>query len=202
MRPAIVPLSLTLLLLACDQKEGGSAASDAGPAVASASAPIAPPPSSPPPAVPSALVNAAVPPAPPNCPAGLTGNPRPPYCIKLPPGYTVREAELAATRGHVDYATGTTTDHLTVTYDSTPIAELSKQVEGEMKFGSDKLEKKGDLPGGNKWFQGSHAEYEHIVTLTQVKGPPAITLKCSFAYQPKKPPSREAIETCKSLVLP
>jgi hypothetical protein len=200
MRPALVCLGLTLLLFACDKKEEGTAASNAGHAVASASAPIVPPPpSAPPPPVPSALLN-AVAPILPKCPAGLTGNSAPAYCIKLPPGYAVRESRISPARGNVDYNTGTSTDHLTITYESTPIAELAKQVEGEMKFGSDKLEKKGDLPGGNKWFQGSHAEYARIVTLVQ--GQPPVTLKCSFAYQPKKAPPREAIDACKSLVLP
>jgi hypothetical protein len=135
----------------------------------------------------------------PKCPAGLTGNAVPAYCIKLPAGYTVKQARTAPTRGSIDYDTGTTTDVLTVSYDGTSMAELAKDVEGEMKFGGDKLEKKGNLPGGNKWFQGTHAEYARIVTL--VKGTD-VTFKCSFAYQPKKPPPADATDACKSLVLP
>jgi hypothetical protein len=69
-----------------------------------------------------------------------------------------------------------------------------------MKFGGDKLDKKGDLPGGGKWFRGTHAEYARIVTL--VKGAPPVTFKCSFAYQPKAAPPQAAIDACKSLVLP
>ncbi|MDP9150963.1 MAG: hypothetical protein M3O36_13620, partial [Myxococcota bacterium] len=151
------------------------------------------PPSS---AAPSA---AAMPP--PKCPDGFTGNAMPAYCIKLPPGYTVKEARVTPARGTIDYATGASTDILTITYDATSIAELSKDVESEMKFGHDKLEKKGTLPGGNKWFQGSHEEYARIITLIKAQ-PQPMTLKCSFAYQPKKAPSKLAIEACKSLVIP
>lgn len=136
----------------------------------------------------------------PTCPPGLTGNRTPAYCIKLPGGYAVKESRIAPKRGSIEYDTGTTTDALTVTYDETPVAEMQKQVEGEMKFGHDKLEKKGDLPGGNKWLQGSHDEYARIVTL--LKGPAGLTLKCSFAYQPKKPPPAGATDACKSIVVP
>jgi len=69
-----------------------------------------------------------------------------------------------------------------------------------MTFGGGKVEKKGDLPGGNKWYQGSHADFERIVTL--IKGQPPLTLKCSFAYKPKSPPPKEAIDACKSIVVP
>jgi len=73
-------------------------------------------------------------------------------------------------------------------------------VTGEMKFGGDKLEKSGDLPGGGKWFQGSHQDYERVVTL--VKGPSPLTLKCSFTYKPASAPVKDAIDACKSIVLP
>ena len=56
------------------------------------------------------------------------------------------------------------------------------------------------LPGGNKWFQGSHEDYERVVTL--VKGPAPLTLKCSFTYKPKSPPPQGAIDACKSIVVP
>jgi hypothetical protein len=69
-----------------------------------------------------------------------------------------------------------------------------------VKFGGDKIEKKGDLPGGNKWFQGSHQDYERVVTL--FKGQPPVTIKCSFTYQPKNAPSKDAIDACKSIVIP
>jgi hypothetical protein len=200
MRP-IAALALTLTLLACEKKEEANAAPDLGHAAASAGPSSAPPPASTAPsAAPTVVPSASAPPPAPRCPAGLTANAMPAYCIKLPPGYTVKESRISPARGDIDYETGTSTDHLTVTYESTPVAELSKQVEGEMKFGGDKLEKKGDLPGGNKWFQGSHAEYARIVTLVQAA--PPITLKCSFAYQPKKAPSRLAIDACKSVAMP
>jgi hypothetical protein len=158
------------------------------------------PPPSTPPAPASAAPSASVASVPlPKCPGDLTGNAVPAYCIKLPATYTVKKALTAPTRGSIDYDTGSPTDVLTVSYDGASIAELAKDVEGEMKFGGDKLEKKGNLPGGNKWFQGTHAEYARVVTL--VKGP-GITLKCSFAYQPKKPPPAGAADACKSLVVP
>jgi hypothetical protein len=56
------------------------------------------------------------------------------------------------------------------------------------------------LPGGGKWFRGSHEDYERVVTL--LKGPAPLILKCSFTYKPKSPPAKEAIEACKSIVLP
>jgi hypothetical protein len=87
-----------------------------------------------------------------------------------------------------------------ISYDESPVDSQAKDVEGEMKFGGDKLKKKGDLPGGNKWFQGSHQEFERVVTL--IKGPGTLTLKCSFAYKPKSAPPKEAIDACKSIVLP
>jgi hypothetical protein len=140
---------------------------------------------------------AAVPP--PKCPAGLTGNAVPAYCIKLPPSYKVKEARTAPTRGSIDYDTGSPTDILTISYDAAPLAEVAKDVESEMKFGGDKLEKKGNLPGGNKFFVGTHADFSRVVTL--VKGP-SMTLKCSFAYQAKKPPPAGAVDACKTLVVP
>jgi hypothetical protein len=112
----------------------------------------------------------------------------------------VKEARTSATRGSIAYDTGTKTDNLMVSYDESSVSSLAKDVEGEMKFGGDKLEKKGDLPGGNKWFQGAHQDYERVVTL--IKGPGTLTLKCSFAYQPKTAPSKDAIDACKSIVVP
>jgi len=124
----------------------------------------------------------------------------PAFCMKLPASYSVREPRISPTKGSISYETGTQTDNLMVSYDSTSIAEQAKDVESELKFGGDKLEKKGDLPGGGKWFQGSHQDYERVVTL--VKGPSGLTLKCSFAYQPKNAPPKDAIDACKSIVLP
>jgi hypothetical protein len=193
---AAFALLLALPVVGCDDAGSkgdaptASASASASPAPAAPSTPPAPPPS----AAPSASA-ASVPP--PKCPAGLTGNAVPPYCIKLPAGYTVKQARTTPTRGSIDYDTGTTTDLLTVSYDGTAIAAIAKDVEGEMKFGGDKLEKKGDLPGGNKWFQGTHADYSRIVTLIKGTG---MTFKCSFAYQAKKPPPAAAVDTCKSLV--
>lgn len=180
---------------ACDkEKDQVTAVPDAAP-TESASASAAPPP--PPPSAPPSASAASAPL--PKCPAGLTGNAVPPYCIKLPASYKVKQARSAPTRGEIDYDTGTTTDILSVNYDDSPLASVVKDVESEMKFGGDKLEKKGDLPGGNKWFRGTHAEYARIVSL--VKAPP-FTLKCSFAYQPKNAPPQDAIDACKTLVVP
>jgi hypothetical protein len=189
--PLACPVLVLILAVACD-KEDAKGTGAASAAMTPPSAPPAPPPS----AVPSASA-AAVPL--PKCPADLTGNAVPAYCIKLPATYTVKKALTTPTRGSIDYDTGSPTDVLTVSYDGASIAELAKDVEGEMKFGGDKLEKKGNLPGGNKWFQGTHSEYSRVVTL--VKGP-GITLKCSFAYQPKKPPPAGAVDACKSLIVP
>jgi hypothetical protein len=200
MRERFVALGLVIVLAGCDKEEAkGVAATASAAASAIASAVTMPSSTAPAPTAPSAAPSASASVPLPKCPAGLTGNAVPPYCIKLPAGYTVKQARTAPTRGSIDYDTGTTTDVLTVSYDGTSMGELSKDVEGEMKFGGDKLEKKGNLPGGNKWFQGTHAEYARIVTL--VKGTD-VTFKCSFAYQPKKPPPAGATDACKSLVLP
>ncbi len=188
---------LSLPLLACDKDDAKGAPS----AAASASAPAAPSTSAPPAAAsaaPSAAASASAPA--PKCPSGLTGNPTPAFCIKLPASYAVKDARISATKGSIAYDTGTQTDNLMVSYDVTSIAEQAKDVESELKFGGDKLEKKGDLPGGGKWFQGSHQDYERIVTL--VKGPTGLTLKCSFAYQPKNAPPKDATDACKSIVVP
>ncbi len=199
MRAKIASLGLLLVLdlAACDKDEPQSAAPPAS-ATAVPSTPPAPPPSAAPTASAAPSASAAAVPLP-KCPAGLTGNAVPPYCIKLPTGYTVKQARTTPTRGSIDYDTGTTTDMLTVSYDETAVASLAKDVEGEMKFGGDKLDKKGDLPGGGKWFQGTHAEYSRIVTLIKGAG---VTFKCSFAYQPKKAPPAGAVDACKSLALP
>ncbi len=190
---------LALFLFACE-KEEAKGASDTGSPTASAIPSAAPAPEAAAP-TPSAAPSASAPAVPmPTCPAGLTGNAVPAYCIKLPPAYKVKEARTRPERGSIEYDTGTATDHLNITYESTPLAQLAKDTEGEMKFGGDKLEKKGDLPGGGKWFRGTHAEYARIVTL--VKGAPPVTFKCSFAYQPKTAPPQAAIDACKSLVLP
>jgi len=186
---------LPFILLACDKGDDKGQAPEAGapgasastaPPSATASAPTAP------------SASAAV--APPKCPAGLTGNPVPAYCIKLPSTYAVKDARTTPAKGSIAYDTGTQTDNLMVSYDDTPIATLAKDVEGELKFGGDKIEKKGDLPNGGKWYQGSHQDFERVVTL--MKGPGALTLKCSFAYKPKSAPPAGAVDACKSIVLP
>jgi hypothetical protein len=112
----------------------------------------------------------------------------------------VKDARIAADKGSIAYDTGTVTDNLMVSYDGTAIPQLVKDVTGEMKFGGDKLEKSGDLPGGGKFFQGSHQDYERVVTL--VKGPSALTLKCSFTYKPASAPVKDAIDACRSIVVP
>jgi hypothetical protein len=194
-----------LLMLSCGKEDakGNAATASSSAQLAATASPAAMPAPTAPAATTSAAVSAvaaANAPPPPKCPAGLTGNAFPAYCIKVPPSYTVKQARTSPARGSIEYDTGTSTDNLMISYDESPIAHLSKDVESEMKFGGDKLEKKGDLPGGNKWFQGAHAEYARIVTL--FKGQGAVTLKCSFAYQAKKPPPKEAIDACKSIVVP
>ena len=186
---------LSLCLVACDKSDsaGTGGAASAAPSASAAM----PPASASAAATPSASASAA--PAP-KCSPGFTGNALPAYCIKIPSTYTVKEARTTPAKGSIAYDTGTTTDNLMVSYDSTSIAEQAKDVESELKFGGDKLEKKGDLPGGNKWFQGSHADYERVVTL--IKGQSQLILKCSFAYQPKNAPPKDAIEACKSIVVP
>jgi hypothetical protein len=188
-------------LLACDKKDANGTAAATSSAAPSATAAAVLPSTgaaTTPPASASASTAVQVPL--PKCPAGLTANAVPAYCIKLPSSYTVKEARTSPTRGSIAYDTGTPSDNLMVSYDDRPIPEQAKDVEGEMKFGGDKLEKKGDLPGGNKWFQGSHQDFERIVTLVKAPGP--LTLKCSFAYKPKSAPPKEAIDACKSIVVP
>lgn len=185
---------LSVASTACDNASSGGAAPAASASTTASAAPAAPTPS----AAASAVVEAG-PPAP-KCPPGLTGNPVPAFCIKLPSSYTVKDARIAPDKGSIAYDTGTATDNLMVSYDGTAITQLVKDVTGEMKFGGDKLEKSGDLPGGGKWFQGAHQDYERVVTL--VKGPSALTLKCSFTYKPASAPVKDAIAACKSIVLP
>jgi len=195
-------LSLCLGLLACDKDDAKGASTTSSSAAPSASqAAVAPTTSAASAASTAAATTAPSAAAPgPKCPPGLTGNAVPAYCIKLPAGYTVKDARVSPTRGSIAYDTGAATDDLMVSYDSTSMREQIKNVESELKFGGDKLEKKGDLPGGNKWFLGSHQDYERLVTL--IKGPPPLTLKCSFAYKPKSPPPKQAIDACKSIVVP
>jgi hypothetical protein len=205
MRSPLATMALLVFSLlarhTCDKDTSSGAAASATSAMApapSASTTVA---------VPLATASAAAasasaaggPPAP-KCPPGLTGNPVPAFCIKLPSSYHVKDARLTPEKGSIAYDTGTVTDNLMISYDSTSIAQQTTDVTGEMKFGGDKLEKNGDMPGGNKWFQGSHQDYERIVTL--LKGPAPLTLKCSFTYKPKSPPPKEAIDACKSIVLP
>src|SRR5580658_10944349 len=118
MRSKLASLVLVLALAACDKEDakGTPAAASASASASAVTAAPSAPPSSPPSAAPSAST-ASVPP--PKCPAGLTGNAVPPYCIKLPSGYTVKQARTTPTRGSIDYDTGTTTDVLTVSYDGT-----------------------------------------------------------------------------------
>ena len=189
-------LPTTLVLVpACDDSSNGASPS------ASASAPPSAPSAAPPPAsTAAATASAPAGPPPPKCPAGLTGNAVPAFCIKLPASYAVKDARITAAKGSIAYDTGVATDNLMISYDDTAIPQLVKDVTGEMKFGGDKLEKSGDLPGGGKWFQGAHQDYERIVTLT--KGPSPLTLKCSFTYKPASAPSKDAIDACKSIVVP
>jgi hypothetical protein len=198
-------LSLSMLALSACAKDApkGTAAvastdTTASPSASAPPAAVVSPPSAPVAPGESASATASVPL--PTCPRGLTGNPVPAFCIKLPPSYHVKDARITADKGSIAYDTGVTTDNLMISYDATPIPAQIKDVVGEMKFGGDKLEKKGDLPGGAKWFRGSHEDYERVVTL--LKGPPPLTLKCSFTYKPKSPPPKEAIDACKSIVLP
>ncbi|MGH7296551.1 MAG: hypothetical protein ACRELB_16555 [Polyangiaceae bacterium] len=191
-------LCATLLpCLACDK---GSETGSAGASSASAASPavVAPPPSTAAAPPPSAAASAAV--SLPKCPAGLTGNAVPAFCIKLPASYKPKDVRTSPTKGSIAYDTGTATDNLMISYDETPIPQQAKDVEGELKFGGDKLEKKSDLPGGGKWYLGAHQDYERVVTL--VKGPAGLTFKCSFAYKPKSAPPAGATDACKSIVLP
>jgi hypothetical protein len=201
MRTAIIS-ALFLAVVACDKEDAkGTAAATSASAPAASSAPAEPSASAPAASATAAASASAAPQAPPpKCPAGLTGNGTPPYCIKLAAGYSVKEVRTLPTHGSIAYDSGKPTDNLMVSYDETAIASQAKDVEGEMKFGGDKMEKKGDLPGGGKWFQGSHQEFERIVTL--VKGPGTLILKCSFAYKPKNAPPKEALDACKSIVIP
>jgi hypothetical protein len=193
-------LMLALLVLsACDNPSSGAAPSAPSATTAAPSASTsAASPTATASAAASASAGASAPP--PKCPPGLTGNPVPAFCIKLPSTYQVKDARITPAKGSIAYDTGVVTDNLMISYDATPIADLVKDVTGEMKFGGDKLEKSGDLPGGNKWFQGSHQDFERVVTL--LKGPPPLTLKCSFTYKPKSAPSKDAIDACKSIVFP
>ncbi len=181
-----------LPLLACDDPKSSGASAATAPSVAPAPSAATTP-------TPSASAAPASSAALPKCPAGLTGNASPAYCIKLPAGYSVKEARIAPTRGSIDYTTGTTTDNLMVSYDDSPLAQTAKDTESEMKFGTDKIEKKGDLPGGNKFFQGSHEDFERVVTVIKAG---TLTLKCSFTYQSKHAPPADAIDACKSIVVP
>ncbi|HEY8041322.1 MAG TPA: hypothetical protein VIF15_16055 [Polyangiaceae bacterium] len=183
-------------LPACDKDDSKGAATDSATASASTSATATA--SATAPATASATASAG--PPPPSCPAGLTGNAVPAFCIKMPASYHVKDARITPAKGSIAYDTGVVSDNLMISYDATPIPDQVKDVTGEMKFGGDKLEKKGDLPGGGKWFQGSHEDYERVVTL--IKGPSPLTLKCSFTYKPKSPPPKDAIDACKSIVLP
>ncbi len=200
MRTAIFS-ALFLAVVACDNKEEAKGTAASASAPAASSAPAAPSASAPAPSATAAASASAAPQAPlPKCPAGLTGNATPPYCIKLASGYSVKEARTLPNHGSISYDSGNPTDNLMVSYDETPIASQAKDVEGEMKFGGDKMEKKGDLPGWGKWFLGSHQEFERLVTL--VKGPGTLIFKCSFAYKPKSAPSKDALDACKSLIPP
>jgi len=67
-------------------------------------------------------------------PAGLTGNPVPAFCIKLPSSYHVKDARLTPEKDRFAYDTGTVTDNLMISYDSTSIAQQTTDVTGEMKF--------------------------------------------------------------------
>ncbi len=194
---ALLPALLSTLFACDDPKSSGGAASSAS-ASATATTPPSATASSTAAASATASASAAVPL--PKCPAGLTGNGFPAYCIKLPATYKVKEARTSPKKGTIEYDTGNGVDNLTITFDETSVAELVKQTEGEMKFGGDKLDKKGDLPGGNKFFEGTHADYSRIVTLFKAAAP--LSLKCSFAYKPKAAPPKEAIDACKSIVVP
>ncbi|HXN30378.1 MAG TPA: hypothetical protein VN894_00895 [Polyangiaceae bacterium] len=197
------PLTIIALVLlpACGKEDAtGSSAPAASSSPPSASALAAPSAATAISTASSAASAAADAPPPPKCPAGLTPNAVPAYCIKLPASYSVKQVRSTPKRGSVEYDTGSSTDNLMITYDESPIPQLAKDVESEMKFGGDKLDKKGNLPGGNKWFQGTHGDYARLVTL--VKGQGSLTLKCSFAYQPKKAPPKEAIDACRSIAVP
>jgi hypothetical protein len=198
MTSTVALLALALLVApACDNASSGGATPAASASTTASAAPATPPPSA---STGAAAASASAGPPAPKCPAGLTGNPVPAFCIKLPAKYAVKDARIAPDKGSIAYDTGTATDNLMVSYDGTAITQLVKDVTGEMKFGGDKLEKSGDLPGGGKWFQGSHQDYERVVTL--VKGPSPLTLKCSFTYKPASAPVKDAIDACKSIVLP
>jgi hypothetical protein len=198
MRITVLALALASInAYGCNKGEdkAAPAASSAPPS----SAAVAPPASTAPPAASaSAVASASVPP--PKCPAGLTGNAVPAFCIKLPSSYSVKDSRTSPTKGSIAYDTGSPTDNLMISYDTTPIAEQIKDVEGELKFGGDKIDKKGDLPAGGKWYLGTHQDFQRVVSL--VKGPSGLTLKCSFAYKPKNAPPKDATDACKSIVLP
>jgi hypothetical protein len=189
-------IAMSLVTCACG-KEAPTAAPAPPPTPSASAAPVVD--AAPAPSAPAAAPSAAAATPPPTCPAGFTANAVPAYCIKLPPSYTLKASQTSAALGSITYNTGSPTDALNVSYDDSPMATILKNVEGELKFGSGKIEKKGDLPGGSKWFQGKRDDYSRLVTV--IKGA-KYTLKCSFTYKPKAPPPQDAIGACKSMVIP
>ncbi|MBK7585795.1 MAG: hypothetical protein IPI67_37110 [Myxococcales bacterium] len=195
MRLALVATWLICVpLFGCDDEKPKAAAPTATATVTPAATAAAPKPSAT--AAPSASAAADLP----KCPAGLTGNALPEYCIKLPGGYAVKDARTLPERGSISYETGSPTESLMISYDSKSVAEQSKEAESEMKFGGDKISKQGNLPGGGKWYEGTHQEYSRLLTV--VKGKPPLSLKCSFTFKTKSPPAKEALDVCRSIVLP
>jgi hypothetical protein len=187
-----------LVSLSCGKNDAADKAVPPAPPPPVPSASATAPASTAPPVETAAASAAAV--AMPTCPPGLTPNAFPAYCIKLPAGYGVKQSRISPKKGSIEYQTGTPTDNLMISYDDSPLPQVARDVEGELKFGGDKLEKRGRLGGRSKWYVGSHADYERIISLVPAAG--GLTLKCSFAYQPKKPPSKDAVQACKTLVVP
>ena len=128
MRSTLLALAaLSIGVNGCDK--GDDKAAPAASSAPSASATVAPAAST----TPAASASAPVPP--PKCPSGLTGNAVPAFCIKLPSSYAVKDVRTSPTKGSIAYDTGTSTDNLMISYDTTSIADQIKDVEGELKFG-------------------------------------------------------------------
>jgi hypothetical protein len=188
MRIALVAVS-TLALIGCEEKKKEAPA--AAPAAAEAPAAAAP--------APAAAAPAA---AGPKCPDGTTANADPAYCIKLPKGFTAKEAKkIGVHSGEVDYTDPDGLATLHMFWTNNPVADMNKAAEDEIKFnGKGKLTSSGTTAGAGKWFEGTQGDNSHQIAIWDAKN--GMGLKCSLDYYTPKAPIKEAMDVCKTIVVP
>jgi len=188
--PAIVLLIASgVLAVACKEE----APPKSEPKSESAAAPesAAPEPTSAPSTNPAAAA------APPNCPGGFHANASPPFCIKVPEGYTAKEPKIIS--GKVGELPIGGPGTLSVAWTDTDFDSCVKQMEAEAVVNNQKIVERGDLADGGKFIRSRNDLFDYYISVTKAGD---LNLSCHATYYTKTTADSVVVDACKSLVVP